>query len=40
MEFDEKQLQAIDLCTDMSKRLVAITGEAGTGKTSIIKENA
>lgn len=38
MEFDEKQLQAIDLCTDMSKRLVAITGEAGTGKTTIIKE--
>ena len=33
MQFDEKQLQAINLCSDMSKRIVAITGEAGTGKT-------
>lgn len=38
MQFDEKQLQAIKLCSDMSKRIVAITGEAGTGKTTIIKE--
>lgn len=38
MEFDEKQKQAIDLCTDLTKRLVAVTGEAGTGKTTIIKE--
>lgn len=38
MEFDEKQKQAISLCSDMSKRIVAITGEAGTGKTTIIKE--
>lgn len=38
MEFDEKQKEAINLCCDMTKRLVAITGEAGTGKTTIIKE--
>lgn len=38
MKFDEKQQQAIDLCSDMSKRIVAVTGEAGTGKTTIIKE--
>lgn len=38
MQFDEKQLQAIKLCGDLSKRIVAITGEAGTGKTTIIKE--
>ncbi len=38
MEFDEKQLKAINLCSDMSKRIVAVTGEAGTGKTTIIKE--
>lgn len=38
MEFDSKQIEAINLCCDMSKRLVAITGEAGTGKTTIIKE--
>lgn len=36
--FDEKQQKAIDLCCDLSKRIVAITGEAGTGKTTIIKE--
>jgi type II secretory pathway predicted ATPase ExeA len=38
MKFDEKQLQAIKLCGDLSKRIVAITGEAGTGKTTIIRE--
>lgn len=38
MQFDVKQLQAIEYCCDISKRIVAITGEAGTGKTTIIKE--
>lgn len=38
IEYDEKQLAAISLCCDKSKRIVAITGEAGTGKTTIIKE--
>ena len=38
MEFDSKQIEAINLCCDVSKRLVAVTGEAGTGKTTIIKE--
>ena len=38
MEFDKKQQEAIDLCCNISKRLVAVTGEAGTGKTTIIKE--
>ena len=38
IQYDEKQLEAINLCCDLSKRIVAITGEAGTGKTTIIKE--
>lgn len=38
MQFDEKQLQAIKLCSDIKNRIVAVTGEAGTGKTTIIKE--
>lgn len=38
MEYDEKQLEAISQCTNMANRIVAITGEAGTGKTTIIKE--
>ena len=37
-EFDEKQKKAIELCCDKDRRIVAITGEAGTGKTTIIKE--
>lgn len=37
-EYDEKQKAAIDLCCDMTKRIVAVTGEAGTGKTTIIKQ--
>lgn len=36
--YDEKQQKAIDLCCDLSNRIVAITGEAGTGKTTIIKK--
>lgn len=37
-QYDEKQQKAIDLCCDLSNRIVAITGEAGTGKTTIIKK--
>lgn len=37
-EYDEKQKEAISLCCDLTKRIVAITGEAGTGKTTIIKQ--
>ncbi len=37
MAFDVKQEHAIDLCLDMEKRLVSVTGEAGTGKTTLIK---
>src|SRR6478609_4051792 len=37
---DDLQLQAIALCcsTDNKSRVVAVTGQAGTGKTSIMKE--
>lgn len=38
IQYDEKQQKAIDLCCDLSNRIVAITGEAGTGKTTIIKK--
>jgi exodeoxyribonuclease V alpha subunit len=34
------QQAAVDDCCDMTKRLVAVTGQAGTGKTTIIKEVA
>lgn len=35
---DAEQDMAIMLAMDMSKRLVSITGEAGTGKTTVIKQ--
>lgn len=38
MEFDSKQVEAINLCTDVAQRLCAVTGPAGTGKTRIMKE--
>jgi len=38
MDLDAEQQRAVDLCTDTSKRLVSVTGEAGTGKTTIIKQ--
>ena len=38
MELDKEQQRAVDLCADITKRLVAVTGEAGTGKTTIIKQ--
>lgn len=34
----EEQAKAIDLCLDRSKRIVAITGPAGSGKTTIIRK--
>lgn len=37
MNLDPAQQTAVDLCVDMTNRLVAISGEAGTGKTTIIR---
>lgn len=37
MELDPKQTEAVNLCLDTEKRIVAVTGEAGTGKTSILR---
>lgn len=34
---DVEQQRAIELCVDREKRLVSVTGEAGTGKTTIIR---
>lgn len=36
-QLDEKQRIAVERALDVSKRIVAITGEAGTGKTTIIR---
>ncbi len=38
MEFDATQLAAIDACTSTARRVVGITGQAGTGKTTIMKQ--
>lgn len=38
MTWDDKQEAAITACCDADKRIVAVSGEAGTGKTQIIKE--
>lgn len=40
ISYDDDQIRAIKRCTDMSptNRIIPITGSAGTGKTSIIKE--
>lgn len=35
---DLKQREAIELCNDLARRLVAITGPAGSGKTTIIRQ--
>lgn len=37
-EWDETQLAAIARCCDMQQRIVPITGVAGTGKTTLIRE--
>lgn len=36
-EFDEQQIKAISLCLDTTLRMVAVSGPAGTGKTSIMR---
>lgn len=38
MEYSIEQRKAIDYCIDLKRRVVAITGQAGTGKTTIMKE--
>jgi len=38
VEFDPKQQEAIDACCDVTRRIVAVTGKAGTGKTLIMRE--
>lgn len=38
IEWDDVQQQAIDACCDISKRIVAVTGKAGTGKTMLLRE--
>jgi exodeoxyribonuclease V alpha subunit len=35
--FDEKQKQAIEICTNGDNRIASVTGSAGTGKTTIIQ---
>jgi len=40
LEWDELQQRAIDACCDVDKRIVAVTGKAGTGKTVIMREVA
>ena len=37
-EWDSSQLEAINRCCDMQQRIVPVTGVAGTGKTTIIRE--
>jgi len=36
-ELDDTQLEAIERCCNMSERIVAVTGAAGTGKTTILQ---
>jgi exodeoxyribonuclease V alpha subunit len=36
-DLDKDQLEAVNMCTNVDKRLVGVTGSAGTGKTSIMK---
>lgn len=38
MDFDETQLAAISACTSTTRRVVGVTGQAGTGKTTIMKQ--
>ena len=38
--WDDKQNEAIDACCDTSRRIVAVTGKAGTGKTMMMREVA
>ena len=36
-QLDVTQIEAINVCNDLSKRIVAVTGAAGTGKTTILQ---
>lgn len=38
VELDEDQAAAITMCNDLTKRLVAVSGPAGSGKTTIIRK--
>lgn len=37
LTLDAQQRKAVDLCCDINKRLVSVTGPAGSGKTTIIR---
>ena len=37
MDLDKQQAEAVNLCLNTKKRLVAVTGSAGTGKTTTIR---
>ena len=37
MQHDEKQQEAIDLCCNTDERIVAVTGPAGSGKTTTMR---
>src|SRR5687768_10591077 len=36
----QEQHDAVDLCCDLAKRIVSVTGEAGTGKTTVFGQAA
>lgn len=38
IQFDELQMQAIDMASDIKRRLVSVSGPAGAGKTIIIRK--
>ncbi len=38
MDLTDEQQAGIELCTDLSKKIVSVTGQAGTGKTTILKK--
>lgn len=37
IELDAKQLEAVEACCNLSNRIVAVTGDPGTGKTTIMR---
>lgn len=37
IQLDDSQVQACELCLDLTKRIVGVTGPAGSGKTTILK---
>src|SRR5215472_10247957 len=38
IELDPKQSEAVNTCCDLRARIVAVTGQAGTGKTTIMRQ--